>query len=143
MAESVGAGWSYLRGWLVLHNDDIPTSASDNIKRPKLFSLLPSIYLDESSLSYTSRSIYSRGYVSVDNEEYWADISIYGKFKYTSVSSLEKSKITSIYFSVDELGGYSIRDFSLKVREFLGDPNDVWNRLLSKRNYITGTNYDD
>ena len=62
-------------------------------------SLLPSIYLDESSLSYTSRSIYSRGYVSVDNEEYWADISIYGKFKYTSVSSLEKSKITSIYFS--------------------------------------------
>ena len=67
-------------------------------------SLLPSVYFDESSLEYTSRSISGSAYVVFDNEEYWANISIYGKFKYGSVSSLERSKITSINFSVDGLG---------------------------------------
>ena len=83
---------------------------------------LPAVIFDESSLSYSSRSLSGRGLVEINNEQYWASFICYGKFSFSSISSYEKSKVTSFYLTIDGLGGYSVRDLSLKVRDFLNDP---------------------
>ena len=104
---------------------------------------LPAVIFDESSLSYSSRSLSGRGLVEINNEQYWASFICYGKFSFSSISSYEKSKVTSFYLTIDGLGGYSERDLSLKLRDFLNDPYDFEDLLLSKEDYITGSNYDD
>ena len=52
--------------------------------------------VDESSFTVTSYEISGRFTFEENNIDYSAYISYYGRFKYTSVSALERSKITSI-----------------------------------------------
>ena len=99
----------------------------ESIEIGKNISFLPTIILDEGSFNFTSNQMSGRGLVEYSNNQYSANWYYYGQFDYTSINSYEQSKISSVYLTIDGLNGFSIRDFSLKVTDFLLDPNDFEN----------------
>ena len=72
---------------------------------------------------------------------YSYSVNIYD-FNYYSTYSYEQSNITSIYISINQLGNYSFITY-FKVKDFLGDPNELELILLNDNDLINATNFDD
>ena len=105
--------------------------------------IIPYVYIDESSVTYSSSYISGNGIISDGLIYLQASFDYYGNFKFDSTAAYENSDIDSAYITINGFGSYSYQNINLKVKDLMGDPNDVEFLLIQNDDYINASNFDD